>query len=66
VSAAAVAIAWVLRTPVVTGAIVGARRPEQVDGLLDATRIRLNDEELEAIRPYLPEGTGVNVPGRVA
>ncbi len=66
VSAAAVAIAWVLRTPVVTGAIVGARRPQQVDGLLDATRIRLNDEELEAIRPYLPEGTGVNVPGRVA
>ncbi|MFG0233613.1 aldo/keto reductase, partial [Achromobacter sp. 413638] len=31
---AAVAIAWALRQPAVTGAIVGARRAEQVDGLL--------------------------------
>lgn len=34
---AAVAIAWALRQPAVTGAIVGARRAEQVDGLLGVT-----------------------------
>jgi aryl-alcohol dehydrogenase-like predicted oxidoreductase len=62
VSAAAVAIAWVLRAPVVTGAIVGARHPDQVDGLIDATRIRLSNNELEEIRPYLPQGMGTNVP----
>jgi aryl-alcohol dehydrogenase-like predicted oxidoreductase len=62
VSAAAVAIAWVLRAPVVTGAIVGARHPDQVDGLIDATRIRLSSNELEEIRPYLPQGMGTNVP----
>ncbi|MDF9616403.1 aldo/keto reductase [Pseudomonas entomophila] len=63
VSAAAVAIAWVLRAPVVTGAIVGARRPAQVEGLLAAMQVRLGSDELEEIRPYLPEGVGTNVPG---
>ena len=33
---AAVAVAWALAWPGVTGAIVGARRPEQVDGWIDA------------------------------
>ncbi|MCD5996268.1 aldo/keto reductase [Pseudomonas sp. CDFA 602] len=64
-SAAAVAIAWVLRDPVVCGAIVGARRPEQVDGLLDATRIRLSKAELQEIAPHLPEGMGTNLPNSV-
>ena len=34
--AAAVAVAWVLAWPGVTGAIVGARSPQQVDGWIDA------------------------------
>ena len=34
VPVAAVAVAWVLATEGVTGAIVGARRPSQVDGWL--------------------------------
>lgn len=63
---AAVAIAWVLRQPAVTGAIVGARRPEQVDGLLGAAALRLNADELAEIAPLLPEGMGTNVPEAVA
>ncbi|WP_310637863.1 aldo/keto reductase [Delftia acidovorans] len=63
---AAVAIAWVLRQPALTGAIVGARRPEQVDGLLGAAALRLNADELAEIAPLLPEGMGTNVPEAVA
>lgn len=66
VSAAAVAIAWVLRQPVVTGAIVGARRPAQVDGLIAASALRLSAAEIDEIRPFLPSGMGTNVPGAVA
>jgi aryl-alcohol dehydrogenase-like predicted oxidoreductase len=62
VTPAAVAIAWVLRHPAVTGAIVGARRPGQLDALLAATDFRLSAEEVEEIAPLLPEGTGFNVP----
>lgn len=63
---AAVAIAWVLRQPAVTGAIVGARRPEQVDGLLGAAPLRLNADELAEIAPLLLEDMGTNVPEAVA
>jgi aryl-alcohol dehydrogenase-like predicted oxidoreductase len=63
VSAAAVAIAWVLRKPVVTGAIVGARRPAQVDGLVAGSQLRLSAEEIDEIQPFLPSGMGTNVPG---
>ncbi|MFJ4259168.1 aldo/keto reductase [Pseudomonas monteilii] len=66
VGAAAVAIAWVLRNPAVSGAIVGARRPSQVDGLLDATRVYLSEAEIQEIAPYLPQGMGTNVPSSVA
>ena len=64
VSPAVVAIAWVLRQAAVTGAIVGARRAAQVDGLLAATTFRLSAAEIEEIRPLLPEGPGANVPDR--
>jgi aryl-alcohol dehydrogenase-like predicted oxidoreductase len=49
VSVGAVAIAWTLAWPGVTGAIVGARSPEQVDGWVDAARIRLSEAELDSI-----------------
>jgi aryl-alcohol dehydrogenase-like predicted oxidoreductase len=45
----AVAVAWTLAWPAVTGAIVGARSPEQVDGWLDAGRLTLTDLELVEI-----------------
>jgi aryl-alcohol dehydrogenase-like predicted oxidoreductase len=44
-----VAIAWTLRDPVVTGAIVGGRSPEQVDGVIAAASFRLTPEEIAEI-----------------
>jgi aryl-alcohol dehydrogenase-like predicted oxidoreductase len=48
-TAGEVAIAWTLRRPEVTGAIVGARRPEQLDGVIGAGSFRLTAEELAEI-----------------
>jgi aryl-alcohol dehydrogenase-like predicted oxidoreductase len=42
VSVGALAIAWVLAQPGVTAAIVGARRPDQVDGWLPAATLELD------------------------
>jgi aryl-alcohol dehydrogenase-like predicted oxidoreductase len=41
-----VAIAWTLRHPAVTGAIVGARDPKQVDGVIGAMDFRLTTAEI--------------------
>ncbi|HEY7513403.1 MAG TPA: aldo/keto reductase, partial [Vicinamibacteria bacterium] len=49
VSVASVAVAWTLAWPGVTGAIVGARSPEQVDGWIDAARLVLEDGDLDEI-----------------
>jgi aryl-alcohol dehydrogenase-like predicted oxidoreductase len=46
VPVAAVAVAWALATAGVTGAIVGARRPSQVDGWLPAGNLRLTEADL--------------------
>lgn len=51
----AVAIAWTLRHPGVTGAIVGARRPEQVDGIIPAAEFRLTDSEATELEEFLKE-----------
>jgi len=48
-----IAIAWTLRHPAVTAAIVGARRPDQVDGVLPAATLRLTDQEAERIESFL-------------
>lgn len=47
VSRAAIAVAWTLAWPGVTGAIVGARRPDQVDSWLPAAGLELTDEDLD-------------------
>ena len=44
-----VAIAWTLRNPPVTGAIVGARDPKQVDGIIGAMDFRLTTAEIAEI-----------------
>ena len=49
VSPAAVAVAWTLAFPGVTGAIVGARSPRQVDGWLPAATLELKDDDLSDI-----------------
>jgi aryl-alcohol dehydrogenase-like predicted oxidoreductase len=56
------AIAWTLRQPAVTGVIVGARKPDQVDDLLGAAAFRLSVEELVEVAPLLPEESAANVP----
>jgi aryl-alcohol dehydrogenase-like predicted oxidoreductase len=43
------ALAWVLRSPYVTSAIVGASRPEQVHENAAAAAVRLSDAEVAAI-----------------
>jgi aryl-alcohol dehydrogenase-like predicted oxidoreductase len=48
-----VAIAWTLRRPAVTAAIVGARRPDQVDGVLPAATFRLGEAEQARIEAFL-------------
>jgi len=53
-SAGEVAIAWTLRDPVVTGAIVGARGPQQVDGWINAASFRLTPDEMAEIGAALP------------
>jgi aryl-alcohol dehydrogenase-like predicted oxidoreductase len=56
-TAAAVAVAWTLAWPGVTGAIVGARSPQQVDGWVGAARLELGPEDLDEIAAAI-EGTG--------
>jgi len=50
-----VAIAWVLRRPVVTGAIVGGRSAAQIDGVVGAADLRLSLSEIDEIEAALPE-----------
>ena len=44
-----VAIAWTLNHPAVTGAIVGFRNPQQVQGIIGAAHFRLNQNEIAEI-----------------
>lgn len=48
-SVSAVAIAWATSVPGVTGAIVGARSPGQIDDWIDAASLELSPEELAAV-----------------
>jgi aryl-alcohol dehydrogenase-like predicted oxidoreductase len=53
VEAGVVAVAWTLRHPAITAAIVGARRPDQVDGILPAATFRLSTEEIAEIEEWM-------------
>jgi aryl-alcohol dehydrogenase-like predicted oxidoreductase len=48
-SAGEVAIAWTLRQPAVTAAIVGMRSAAQVNGVIGALEFRLSPEEIAEI-----------------
>jgi aryl-alcohol dehydrogenase-like predicted oxidoreductase len=57
----AIAVAWDLAWPGVSGAIVGARSPEQIDGWIDAATLELSPDDLEAIAAAIARtkaGTG--------
>jgi aryl-alcohol dehydrogenase-like predicted oxidoreductase len=63
----AVAIGWVLSWPGVSGAIVGARSPQQVDGWIAAGNLALTQEDLEEISGALVRteaGVGPTHPAR--
>jgi aryl-alcohol dehydrogenase-like predicted oxidoreductase len=67
VTPAAVAVAWTLAFPGVTGAIVGARSPLQVDGWLPAATLELKDDDLSDIAAAIRAtgaGTGPACPDR--
>ena len=68
VTPAAVAVAWTLAFPGVTGAIVGARSPRQVDGWLPAASLELKDDDLSDIAAAVRAtgaGTGPATPPAV-
>jgi aryl-alcohol dehydrogenase-like predicted oxidoreductase len=47
-----VAVAWTLRNPAVTGAIVGARNARQADGVMRAGELHLSDKEVNEIEDF--------------
>ena len=58
---AQMAIAWVLRDPRVTSALIGARTVAQLDDSLDAVKaLEFSDEELRAIDEHAGEA-GINI-----
>jgi aryl-alcohol dehydrogenase-like predicted oxidoreductase len=50
-----VAIAWTLSHPAVQGAIVGFRRPEQVDEMIGAIALELTPDDLDLLSNPCPE-----------
>jgi aryl-alcohol dehydrogenase-like predicted oxidoreductase len=49
VSVAQIALAWLLRQPVVTSVIVGAKKPEQLDDNIASTKVVLSADELATL-----------------
>jgi aryl-alcohol dehydrogenase-like predicted oxidoreductase len=68
-SVAAVAVAWTLAFPGVTGAIVGVRRAGQLDAWLSAASLALDDSDLTRIAEAIERtgaGSGPVLPARAA
>jgi aryl-alcohol dehydrogenase-like predicted oxidoreductase len=67
VTVSAVAVAWTLAWPGVTGAIVGARTPAQIDGWIAAGALDLDRDELASIAGAIQTtnaGSGPSLPSR--
>jgi aryl-alcohol dehydrogenase-like predicted oxidoreductase len=57
VSMAQVALAWVLRNPVITAPIIGATKPHHLTEAVAALELHLTDDEVHALqKPYTPHG----------
>jgi aryl-alcohol dehydrogenase-like predicted oxidoreductase len=54
------ALAFVIRHPAVTAAIIGPRTMEQLEGQLGAADVHLSDDVLDAIDQIVPPGTNLN------
>ena len=66
-SVSSVAIAWTLAWPGMTGAIVGARTPAQVDGWIQAASLELTAADMQEIASALKRtkaGSGRTIPTR--
>lgn len=50
-----VAIAWTLKNPAVTAAIVGMRSAKQVDGVMGAAEFRLSAAEVEELEAFIAQ-----------
>lgn len=67
-SVAAVAVAWTLAWPGITGAIVGGRSPAQVDGWIAAGTLDLTDADMATVAAALKKtgaGCGPVSPGKI-
>ncbi len=60
-----VALAWLLRNPIVTAPIIGPRTVAQLEGAIRATEIKLDDETLKALDEIFP-GPGGEAPAAYA
>jgi aryl-alcohol dehydrogenase-like predicted oxidoreductase len=47
------AIAWTLRNPAVTGAIVGLRNPGQIDGVIQSANLKVEAADFQLIEDLL-------------
>ena len=54
------ALAWVIRHPAVTAAIIGPRTMEHLESQLPAADVRLSDEVLDRIDEIVPPGSNIN------
>jgi aryl-alcohol dehydrogenase-like predicted oxidoreductase len=55
VPAAQIAMAWLLRKPVITSPIVGATKPHHLEDAVAALSVNLSDEEVtRLVEPYQP------------
>jgi aryl-alcohol dehydrogenase-like predicted oxidoreductase len=63
-SVSCIAIAWALSWPGVSGAIVGARTPQQVDGWIGAAAIKLTRRDLDEIAAAIRHSSAGTGPGR--
>jgi aryl-alcohol dehydrogenase-like predicted oxidoreductase len=60
----AIAVAWTLSWPQVTGAIVGASTADQVDGWIDGASIELSEQELDTIAAAIAKSGAGSGPTR--
>jgi aryl-alcohol dehydrogenase-like predicted oxidoreductase len=66
VSVGALAVAWTLSWPGVTGAIVGARSPDQIAGWIAGADLELDEEDLRELGQAIAAseaGSGPSMPG---
>ena len=54
------AIAWVIRNPAVTAAIIGPRTMEHLESQLDVVKVSLAKDVLDRIDEIVPPGTTIN------